>query len=754
MKKLIFFLLFFSLTIPVVLSQTGNERVFYSSYRPQGWDIWKSDLLTGSIDQVTSHEALDYNPVISPDGKWIVFTSERYGNPKLFIQSLEEKSEARLLIHHESSMQDQAVISPEGNWIVFTSTHEGQSDIYRLPFQPTDTLTVDQAINLTHDKGGDFRPSFSPDGSQIVFSSDRNHPIKAHPYFVFAMTRTGDIYSMTIDGENLKRLTTNENWDGSPCYSTDGKKIFFYSGPRNSTRIFSMNLEGGDQVAISPEGLNAISPSPLNDSTLVFTTYENSGFRLMSLNLKTNKADSLFQSNSNFLGAKIHKNGMMTFYGGQAPVELEANVGGFEGDLLVKGSPYSKQLEANTIDMYAVRRAFAAPPNPKNHTLIFDSTDVRGLSDAMTPWTYSLLVILLIYLIFMVFGNRNLQVAKQKFRRFLLFNSFALVTLGLIAFVLYYLYIVQLAPINTMRLYLGIVAAVLAFGIGLTYLRGMGILSRQIRNLLILNFSSVLFLIVILPLLLQIPIQFYEVNYKTNEVKPIYTFVKPSNYNPLNGMVIDTKFNPEGGELIYGVGNFRGGPSNQGDVFALDLNSYTVTRLTESDFNDGFGDITGDKSKMVFRSGRSGFFDIYLKQGDDVLNLTSDEHRDNFPIISPQGDKIAFCSDRLGTDIEGKVKTMDIFLISLNTDGTWSDAKQLTVDKGQDAHPHFSPDGEWIIYTSEEGGISDEEPLVQPVIFGPQQYGELYAIYLGSGKKIRLTHNKWEDGAPLWTKGL
>ena len=97
---------------------------------------------------------------------------------------------------------------------------------------------------------------------------------------------------------------------------------------------------------------------------------------------------------------------------------------------------------------------------------------------------------------------------------------------------------------------------------------------------------------------------------------------------------------------------------------------------------------------------------------------------------------------------------MDIFLTVLNADGTWSEAEQLTTDKGQDAHPHFSPDGEWIIYTSEEGGINDEEPLVQPVIFGPQQYGEIFAIHLSSGKKIRLTHNKWEDGAPLWTKGI
>ncbi|MFT6136700.1 MAG: Tol biopolymer transport system component, partial [Cyclobacteriaceae bacterium] len=371
MKKLNIFLLLIILTTTLAFSQTGNERIFFSSYRPQGWDIWIANSQTEEVDQVTTNEALEYNPVISPDGKWIVFTSERFGNPKILIKSLEEKGEARLLINHESSMQDQAVISPDNNWIVFTSTHEGQSDIYRLPFQPSDTLNLDAAINLTHDQGGDFRPSFSPDGSQIAFSSDRNHQIQAHPNFVFAMSRTGDIFSMTIDGENLKRLTKNDHWDGSPTYSKDGKKIYFYSGPRNSYRIYSMNLDGGDQEAITPDDINAISPTPLNDSTLVFTTFENRKFRLMSLNLMTKQVDSLFNSITNFLGAKVQQNGLITFYGGEPPLELAYNLGGFDGDLLVKGSPYSKDLKPKIVDMYAVRRAFAAPPNPNNSTLIF-----------------------------------------------------------------------------------------------------------------------------------------------------------------------------------------------------------------------------------------------------------------------------------------------------------------------------------------------------------------------------------------------
>jgi Tol biopolymer transport system component len=69
---------------------------------------------------------------------------------------------------------------------------------------------------------------------------------------------------------------------------------------------------------------------------------------------------------------------------------------------------------------------------------------------------------------------------------------------------------------------------------------------------------------------------------------------------------------------------------------------------------------------------------------------------------------------------------------------------------GQDSHVQFSPDGEWLVFTSERGGINDEEPLVQEVFFGPRMYGEIYAYRLRDGRLVRLTHNKWEDGAPFW----
>ena len=55
-----------------------------------------------------------------------------------------------------------------------------------------------------------------------------------------------------------------------------------------------------------------------------------------------------------------------------------------------------------------------------------------------------------------------------------------------------------------------------------------------------------------------------------------------------------------------------------------------------------------------------------------------------------------------------------------------------------------------MIYTSERGGINDEEPVVQEVVFGPQMYGEIYLQRLSDGYTVRISHNKWEDGTVFW----
>ena len=86
--------------------------------------------------------------------------------------------------------------------------------------------------------------------------------------------------------------------------------------------------------------------------------------------------------------------------------------------------------------------------------------------------------------------------------------------------------------------------------------------------------------------------------------------------------------------------------------------------------------------------------------------------------------------------------------MQIGADGAPGQLRRVTNSIGGDTHPRFSPDGKWIVFASERGGVNDEEPLN---IFGiPQPAGELWAVRLADGFTVRLTHNKWEDGVPTW----
>jgi Tol biopolymer transport system component len=73
---------------------------------------------------------------------------------------------------------------------------------------------------------------------------------------------------------------------------------------------------------------------------------------------------------------------------------------------------------------------------------------------------------------------------------------------------------------------------------------------------------------------------------------------------------------------------------------------------------------------------------------------------------------------------------------------------RVTATDGQEGHVAFSPDGRWLVFTSEQAGIVDETPLYPQ----PQAYGEMYAYRIEDGATIRLTHNKWEEGVPSWER--
>ena len=97
-----------------------------------------------------------------------------------------------------------------------------------------------------------------------------------------------------------------------------------------------------------------------------------------------------------------------------------------------------------------------------------------------------------------------------------------------------------------------------------------------------------------------------------------------------------------------------------------------VNLTAGSDTNNGMPAFSPDAKRIVFRSARTGNFDLYLMDADgsNLIQLTNDEAKDNFPVFAPSGDAIVFSSDRDSKPDALGFKSFDNYIVKLNPDGT------------------------------------------------------------------------------------
>ena len=246
------------------------ETVVYTALRPNDWDICRFESAGKPARRLTSGPGLDYNPAISPDGRWLVFCSERNGNPDLFLVDLKNPGTPRLLLGG-AAMEDAPTFSPDGRQLAFVSTREGNADIYVVAFDSRKKLSYAQAKNLTGHSRGDFNPAFSPDGKWIAFASDRDG------------YKASEIYLMKSDGSQVSRLTRSAGWDGSPAWARDGKTIYFYSERDGKPRVYRINRDGTAPSPLTPKGAPALSPAVSAKGRVAFAILRKGKWRIESM---------------------------------------------------------------------------------------------------------------------------------------------------------------------------------------------------------------------------------------------------------------------------------------------------------------------------------------------------------------------------------------------------------------------------------------------------------------------------------------
>ncbi len=283
------------LNLAPALSPDGKRVVFLSEKSQFAIDMYVADVVTGKITKqlvktegdphFESLQFIESAGDWAPDNRRFAFSALSKGKPVLAIMDV---NTGRREEEHAFPDLDQIfnpAWSPDGRRVAFSALHGGLLDLYVF-----DVVTK-QPTQLTDDAFGDYDPEWSPDGQSIAWVTDRFST--RLDTLDFGNYRIGLINVASREARQLAGFDTGYNTN--PEFSGDGQSLFFIGAPDGIANVFRVNMSGGAPVQITNllsgvQGITPLTPAltvAARGETMVFTAFEDNNYNLYATDQAT-----------------------------------------------------------------------------------------------------------------------------------------------------------------------------------------------------------------------------------------------------------------------------------------------------------------------------------------------------------------------------------------------------------------------------------------------------------------------------------
>jgi len=201
--------------------------ILFSSNRGGNLDLWKLSTETGSIHRLTEDSADDWDPAFSPDGESILWSTNRSGHFEIWVSAADGTGARQLT--QDGFDAENPTMTPDGEWVVYNSGNPAHSGLWKIhPDGSGATRLV---------PGSWSTPDVSPDGRYVAFRTS------LFPR-TLRIARTGD---GSIVGSPIELAGSGTN--GRPRWTPDGRRFLYTaSDPNGALGIYVQDFAPGEDT--------------------------------------------------------------------------------------------------------------------------------------------------------------------------------------------------------------------------------------------------------------------------------------------------------------------------------------------------------------------------------------------------------------------------------------------------------------------------------------------------------------------------